>query len=32
MLTPEFFWKMFQSTGSIQAYLLYKHMVPQGSH
>jgi len=32
MLSPDLFWKFFKSTGSIQAYLLYKRMVPQGSH
>ncbi|NLX90689.1 MAG: YqzL family protein [Firmicutes bacterium] len=24
MLTAEFFWKLFESTGSVAAYLLYK--------
>jgi len=32
MLSPQVFWQFFKSTGSIQAYLLYKRMVPQGSH
>ncbi|NLJ69215.1 MAG: YqzL family protein [Firmicutes bacterium] len=24
-LTADFFWKLFEATGSITAYLLYKH-------
>ncbi|HHU76466.1 MAG TPA: YqzL family protein [Firmicutes bacterium] len=24
MLTAEFFWKLFESTGSVAAYLLYR--------
>ncbi|MGI5876660.1 MAG: YqzL family protein [Dethiobacteria bacterium] len=27
MLTAEFFWKMFESTGSVAAYLLYKYLL-----
>lgn len=26
MLTAEFFWKIFEATGSIAAYLLYRHL------
>ena len=26
MLTPEFFWKLFTSTGSISAYLMYRRL------
>lgn len=29
MVTPEVFWKIFESTGSIAAYILYKRF--QGS-
>jgi hypothetical protein len=32
MLSQTFFWTFFKTTGSVQAYLLYKHMAPQGSH
>ncbi|HVA38062.1 MAG: YqzL family protein [bacterium] len=28
MLTSEFFWKIFKTTGSINAYLLYKQLAP----
>ena len=31
MLSPQVFWIFFKSTGSVQAYLLYKRMAPQGS-
>ncbi|MBV9102230.1 MAG: YqzL family protein [Candidatus Eremiobacteraeota bacterium] len=33
MLTPDFFWKLFTSTGSISAYLMYRrlHASPAGS-
>gem|GEM_PF-390373 len=27
LLTAEFFWKLFESTGSIAAYLLYKQFL-----
>ncbi|HHU50848.1 MAG TPA: YqzL family protein [Firmicutes bacterium] len=27
MLSAEFFWKIFEVTGSITAYLLYKELV-----
>ncbi|MEW5920606.1 MAG: YqzL family protein [Bacillota bacterium] len=27
MLTAEFFWKLFESTGSVAAYLLYKRLL-----
>ncbi|MEG6617055.1 YqzL family protein [Peptococcaceae bacterium 1198_IL3148] len=27
ILTAEFFWKMFEATGSVRAYMLYKKMV-----
>jgi hypothetical protein len=26
MLSPALFWKLFKSTGSVKAYLLYKRM------
>lgn len=26
VLTAQFFWKLFEATGSIAAYLLYKHV------
>ncbi|MBC5825155.1 MAG: YqzL family protein [Candidatus Eremiobacteraeota bacterium] len=32
MLAPELFWKLFKSTGSVKAYLLYKRLTPQVSH
>lgn len=32
MLSPELFWKLFKTTGSVKAYLLYKRMAVQGSH
>ncbi|MBV8339572.1 MAG: YqzL family protein [Candidatus Eremiobacteraeota bacterium] len=32
LLSPELFWKLFLTTGSIKAYLLYKRMAPQDSH
>ncbi len=28
MATSDFFWKLFASTGSINAYLLYRHLHP----
>ncbi|MCF8011375.1 MAG: YqzL family protein [Clostridiales bacterium] len=27
MLTAEFFWRLFEATGSIRAYMLYKKLV-----
>ncbi|HAP32804.1 MAG TPA: YqzL family protein [Firmicutes bacterium] len=27
MLTAEFFWKLFENTGSVAAYLLYKRFL-----
>ncbi|MGI6097858.1 MAG: YqzL family protein [Dethiobacteria bacterium] len=27
MLTADFFWKIFETTGSIAAYLIYKRLV-----
>ncbi|MGE5576557.1 MAG: YqzL family protein [Syntrophothermus sp.] len=27
MLTADFFWKLFEATGSITAYLLYRELV-----
>ncbi|WP_143122576.1 YqzL family protein [Sporomusa acidovorans] len=29
MLTAEFFWRMFEATGSIAAYLWYKRLMMQ---
>ncbi|HEY3423652.1 MAG TPA: YqzL family protein [Negativicutes bacterium] len=29
MVTAEFFWKIFEATGSIAAYLLYKRLMLQ---
>jgi len=29
MLTAEFFWRLFESTGSVTAYLIYKHLLSQ---
>ncbi len=29
LLSPELFWKLFLTTGSVKAYLLYKRMAPQ---
>lgn len=29
MLTADFFWKMFEATGSIAAYILYKRLMLQ---
>ncbi|MFH0802617.1 MAG: YqzL family protein [bacterium] len=26
MLTPDLFWKIFRSTGSVEAYLMYKRL------
>ncbi|MBC5805393.1 MAG: hypothetical protein DLM53_02995 [Candidatus Eremiobacter antarcticus] len=31
LLSPELFWKLFLTTGSVKAYLLYKRMAPQDS-
>jgi hypothetical protein len=28
MLTPDFFWNLFTSTGSISAYLMYRRLYP----
>lgn len=30
-MTTELFWKLFQSTGSLEAYLLYKQNLDSGS-
>ncbi|RJX28153.1 MAG: YqzL family protein [Dethiobacter sp.] len=27
MFTAEFFWKVFENTGSVAAYLLYKRLI-----
>ena len=32
LLSPELFWKLFLTTGSIKAYLIYKRMAPQETH
>ncbi|HHX77490.1 MAG TPA: YqzL family protein [Firmicutes bacterium] len=29
MTTADFFWRMFEATGSITAYLLYKRLITQ---
>ncbi|WP_371369605.1 YqzL family protein [Sporomusa rhizae] len=29
MMTAEFFWRMFEATGSIAAYLWYKRLMMQ---
>ncbi|MCX7781334.1 MAG: YqzL family protein [Negativicutes bacterium] len=29
MLTADFFWKLFEATGSIAAYILYKRLMLQ---
>ncbi|GBG55116.1 hypothetical protein SDC9_207735 [bioreactor metagenome] len=29
MVTAEFFWRVFEATGSIAAYLLYKRLMLQ---
>ncbi|HBS58125.1 MAG TPA: YqzL family protein [Firmicutes bacterium] len=29
MLTADFFWKVFEATGSVAAYLVYKRLVLQ---
>jgi len=29
-LTPELFWRLFESTGSIWAYLAYRKFAPMG--
>ncbi|HZO93592.1 MAG TPA: YqzL family protein [Candidatus Baltobacteraceae bacterium] len=31
MRTSEIFWKLFASTGSISAYLMYRHLHPTPS-
>jgi len=31
MLTPDFFWQLFTSTGSISAYLMYRQLHPSPS-
>ncbi|MGI6491449.1 MAG: YqzL family protein [Peptococcaceae bacterium] len=27
LLTAEFFWRLFEATGSVRAYMLYRRMV-----
>ncbi|MDD4169798.1 MAG: YqzL family protein [Desulfotomaculaceae bacterium] len=27
LLTAEFFWRLFEATGSVRAYILYRRMV-----
>ncbi|NLJ33013.1 MAG: YqzL family protein [Firmicutes bacterium] len=29
MLTADFFWRIFEATGSVMAYLLYRQMLMQ---
>lgn len=29
MVTAEFFWRMFEATGSVVAYLVYKRLMVQ---
>ncbi|MDR3563161.1 MAG: YqzL family protein [Negativicutes bacterium] len=29
LATPDFFWKVFEATGSIAAYLLYRRLMVQ---
>ncbi|NPV42977.1 YqzL family protein [Koleobacter methoxysyntrophicus] len=29
MLTPDFFWNIFEATGSITAYLIYRQLIIQ---
>ncbi|HHU69926.1 MAG TPA: YqzL family protein [Thermoanaerobacterales bacterium] len=29
MLTPDFFWSIFEATGSITAYLIYRQLILQ---
>lgn len=29
MMTADFFWRMFEATGSIAAYILYKRLMLQ---
>lgn len=31
MATSDFFWKLFKTTGSINAYLIYRHLHPAAS-
>ncbi len=30
--TPEFFWRIFETTGSIWAYLIYRHLKANHKH
>ncbi|PKM83835.1 MAG: YqzL family protein [Firmicutes bacterium HGW-Firmicutes-13] len=29
LLTADFFWRLFEDTGSVEAYLIYKRLVVQ---
>ncbi len=31
MATSDFFWRLFKTTGSINAYIIYRHLNPTGS-